>query len=352
MADNHRNYQGDYTNNENRSRQDRDWENRGNKNYRSDEDFENYRNENQDYGYGSSRYGQGNEGNFGDKGNQYNQRERGSNRYDREHNYGYGGREYGSSYGGGLYQGNSSYYDSGNSRNERPSYGNSRNLYDRDYEGFNRGFNSGYSGLGGANYSGYDDRRRGYDENRGSGSNRNFGGNYYGSGRSNYGQGDSNERSWWDRTRDEVSSWFGDDDAERRRERDRQINHRGKGPRNYTRSDDRIKDDINDRLSDDPWVDASDIEVTVNSGEVTLTGTINERSEKRRAEDIAEEISGVKHVENRLRVGKREGSTIGTGSSIGTGSYGSSTETSAVSSAGATNAASEKSKSKSGYITG
>ena len=80
------------------------------------------------------------------------------------------------------------------------------------------------------------------------------------------------------------------------------LSHRGKGPRNYSRSDDRIKEDINDRLSDDPFVDASEIEVTVSNGEVTLTGSVDDRSNKRRAEDLAEAVSGVKNVENRIRV--------------------------------------------------
>jgi osmotically-inducible protein OsmY len=324
MADNNRNYRGEYDT----SNQDRD----ENKNYQKRDWERGRRDENR--GYGNSRYDQQydpannnrwNESRY-DQGDSFNRHDQ-----DQDRNYGYGGREYGSSYGGGLYQGNNSYYDSGSNRNERPSYGSSRNLYDRDYEGFNRGFNSGYSGLGGANY-GSNDRsgREGYNQNRSYNDRSQFSGNYYGSGRGGYSQGDTNERSWWDRTRDEVSSWFGDEDAERRRERDSQMNFRGKGPRNYSRSDDRIKEDINDRLSDDPWVDASDIEITVSNAEVTITGTVKERSEKRRAEDLAEAVSGVKHVENRLRVGKQQESKIGTGSSIGNGSTSYGADTSAV----------------------
>ena len=57
------------------------------------------------------------------------------------------------------------------------------------------------------------------------------------------------------------------------------------------------------------WLDASDIEVQVSSGEVTLTGQVNSREEKRRAEDVAEAISGVKHVQNNLRVKDKSAST-------------------------------------------
>jgi osmotically-inducible protein OsmY len=78
--------------------------------------------------------------------------------------------------------------------------------------------------------------------------------------------------------------------------------HRGRGPKNYTRSDERIREDVNDRLSDDPWLDASEIEVQVSKCEVTLTGTVSSRDDKRRAEDIAEQVSGVKHVQNNVRV--------------------------------------------------
>jgi hypothetical protein len=78
--------------------------------------------------------------------------------------------------------------------------------------------------------------------------------------------------------------------------------YRGKGPKGYTRSDERIREDVNDRLNDDSNVDASDIDVSVKNCEVTLTGTVKNRWEKRRAEDLAEAISGVKNVENRIKV--------------------------------------------------
>jgi BON domain len=113
------------------------------------------------------------------------------------------------------------------------------------------------------------------------------------------------ERGWWDRASDEVASWFGDEEAERRRrmdERGEWGHHRGRGPKGYTRSDERIQEDINDRLTDDAYIDASEIEVSVRQGEVTLTGTVDSRMAKRRAEDIADSVSGVKHVQNNLRV--------------------------------------------------
>ncbi|PCF91873.1 hypothetical protein CPA46_07650 [Sphingopyxis terrae subsp. ummariensis] len=108
---------------------------------------------------------------------------------------------------------------------------------------------------------------------------------------------DRDERGFFERAGDEVMSWFGDREASERRE----IDHRGRGPKNYRRSDERIRDDVNDRLSDDRWVDASDVSVDVGEGEVTLSGEVSDRYAKRRAEDCAEAVSGVRHVQNNLR---------------------------------------------------
>ncbi|MFA7603406.1 MAG: BON domain-containing protein [Novosphingobium sp.] len=112
-----------------------------------------------------------------------------------------------------------------------------------------------------------------------------------------YARGDE-RRGLWDRASDEVASWFGDEDAARRREED----HRGRGPRDYIRSDERIREDANDRLTDDARVDASNVTVAVDKCEVTLNGTVTSRQAKRRAEDLVDAISGVKHVQNNLRV--------------------------------------------------
>lgn len=134
------------------------------------------------------------------------------------------------------------------------------------------------------------------------------------------------ERGFWDRAVDEVSSWFGDEEAERRRRGDEMRDeHRGRGPRGYRRSDERIREDVCDRLTEHPWVDASDVEVSVSGSEVTLAGTVTSRDQRRRAEDITEQVAGVTHVQNNLRVAGREGSasraSVGeiTGSGLGVG---------------------------------
>ncbi len=87
----------------------------------------------------------------------------------------------------------------------------------------------------------------------------------------------------------------------------------GRGPRTYNRSDDRVREDVNDLLTDHPDIDPADVEVQVSNGEVTLQGTVDSRSDKRLAEDIAWEVSGVREVHNRLSVrrGQRSGEEKG-----------------------------------------
>lgn len=198
------------------------------------------------------------------------------------------------------YRNRDRWYDDDNSYRNRERNFSGYNPVDRNDDFYNRNY--------------YNNRYNDYDYNNRFGRN-----NDYYEGRDRYSErynedyryNDYNnrfrreqDRDWWDRTSDEISSWFGDDEAARRRRMDKikQSSHRGRGPKNYQRSDDRIRDDINDRLSDDHYLDASEINVQVSECDVTLTGTVNDRTDKRRAEDIAESVLGVKNVQNQLRV--------------------------------------------------
>jgi hypothetical protein len=78
--------------------------------------------------------------------------------------------------------------------------------------------------------------------------------------------------------------------------------HTGKGPQGYQRSDMRIQEDVCDILYEHGEIDASGITVTVENGEVTLEGTVDNRQTKRMVEDVIEHVSGVRDVHNRLRV--------------------------------------------------
>jgi len=249
----------------------------------------------------------------------------------------------------------------GNRNRDFDSFGSSWNNrnWDRDRQG---NYNSGrwgqmdydQNGGYGQMYGGGNDYDRG---GYGQGSSNFRQGNYdrYGSqdyGRYNRSQGynrnrdwdnDRNDRSWWDKTKDEVASWFGDDDAERRRRMDerREGNYRGNGPKNYTRSSERIKEDVNDRLSDAWDIDASDIDVSIDGNEVTLSGTVPSKQQKRRAEDIAESVSGVQNVQNNLRIKQQEYNqqrnwNDNSGSSSGGSSYSGSNTSTGSSNTGST----------------
>jgi hypothetical protein len=78
--------------------------------------------------------------------------------------------------------------------------------------------------------------------------------------------------------------------------------HRGRGPRGYRRTDERIHEEVCDRLEAHGEVDASHVEVKVENGEVTLTGTVTDRRTKRLAESVADGVRGVVDVHNQIRL--------------------------------------------------
>ena len=96
-----------------------------------------------------------------------------------------------------------------------------------------------------------------------------------------------------------VANGYGGFGAERERGR-----FAGRGPKGYRRSDERIHEDVCEALTRHPDVDASDLEVHVEGGEVTLTGTVDGRAAKRLAEDVVEQISGVTDIHNQIRVAR------------------------------------------------
>lgn len=307
-----------------------------------DDDGERSRRENRWTSDYSGRYGRGYESDRENYGRESSPGERDRSFDERDRNYGgYGDeRRYGqrsSGYSNERDRGYGNYGDESRYRRTSTGYGE-RDRSSNEYDDENRygqrynyptGFRSSppYATYGqiGRDYR-YGDR---------------YGQDYAGPGfvGERYGRGE--ERGWWDRTSDEISSWFGDQEAERRRQVDRQrAQLRGRGPKNYRRSDERIKEDVNDRLGDG-YLDATEIEVAVLNGEVTLTGTVQTRSDKRRAEDIAESVSGVSNVENRLRV--RE-SSLNRNSRIGTTSSTGSTGTTDTSTSAASSETTSRSK--------
>ncbi len=103
--------------------------------------------------------------------------------------------------------------------------------------------------------------------------------------------------------------------------RDPFARRRGLGPKGYRRSDERIRDEVCERIARS-GIDAREVEVAVAAGEVTLTGTVERRDEKRALEDVADDVFGVEDVHNQLRLhrGARARGLELTGSALTAGS--------------------------------
>jgi osmotically-inducible protein OsmY len=218
--------------------------------------------------------------------------ERSAERYQRSHQQ--AGR-----YSRGGYDAGGRYYgDGGRERIYREEYGQGG----VEYGDVPRGYDAGYRGSRGYERGAFAGGRMasggtgGYDYERG-----------YGQGGRRRDAEDRGERferggreagEFFRRAGERVASWFGGGEPDRDRDRD----FRGMGPRGYKRADERISDEIHERLTDDAWLDATNISVSVSAGEATLAGTVESRESKHRAERIVEDISGVSHVQNNLRV--------------------------------------------------
>lgn len=110
--------------------------------------------------------------------------------------------------------------------------------------------------------------------------------------------------------------------------------YRGVGPANYTRSDERIREDLNERLTEAHDLDASGLSVEVEGGVATLSGRVPQRWMKHRAEDLADGCIGVTDIRNHIVVGDATSGTTGT-TARATGATGTSTASSAAKPMGA-----------------
>lgn len=79
-------------------------------------------------------------------------------------------------------------------------------------------------------------------------------------------------------------------------------NYFGKGPKGYRRSDERIHEDICEILYHHPQIDASEIEVEVKNGVVSLGGSVESRRLKRLTEEVIENCPGIVDIHNQIRV--------------------------------------------------
>jgi hypothetical protein len=102
----------------------------------------------------------------------------------------------------------------------------------------------------------------------------------------------------------EPERWGGTYAPDRYRMEYPRLGPRGRAPRGYVRSDERIKEDLCDRLMHS-WIDAEDVDIQVRGGEVFLAGTVEDRASKRAIEDLADDVLGVKDVQNNIRLRAR-----------------------------------------------
>ena len=254
-------------------------------------------------GYGGE--GRGAQSGRGPQGGNWQDRDYGgvspamkNDEYELEHR----AERYQASHGGvrGQQGGGRFYGDSGREPIYREEYGQGGVEHGRVLPGYDagrgqggQGRNSGRPASGGTG---------GYDYERGYGD---AGRQGFGEGRGYEDRGQKMERAGHDagdfvrRAGERVASWFGGEGGQdERRDRD----FRGMGPKGYKRADERISDEAHERLTEDPWVDASNINIAVSGGEVTLSGTVETREAKHRAERCVEDLAGVNHVQNNLRI--------------------------------------------------
>ena len=69
-----------------------------------------------------------------------------------------------------------------------------------------------------------------------------------------------------------------------------------------TASDDRIYDEVRQRLAEDPDINGGGLDVTVKNGTVTLRGRVHNVKAKEKAEKITKKVKGVTRVDNQLKL--------------------------------------------------
>lgn len=250
-------------------------------------------------------------------------RDRDDDSYGSRYQAGDYGRDQGSRYGGGYGQQDTDYsgnrYSSEYGRSQGTGQGQ-RDYGQRDYGGaYGQRDQGGYGSSGAEGVYGYGSSSYGRSAMSQDPYGREYGnqGRYPGGagypsqsygGQGYQGQGYQNQGGY---------SQGGYRDQEQGSYQSQGQSYRGRGPKNYTRSDERIREDLSEKLSNHHYIDASDVNVEVKNGVVTLTGSVEQRHLKHEIEDMAENCSGVKDVENRLSVSARNQSGNKSGQQAG-----------------------------------
>ena len=71
---------------------------------------------------------------------------------------------------------------------------------------------------------------------------------------------------------------------------------------NTQKSDDKIYDQIRQKLANDPDVKGAGFDVTVKNGAVTLNGAVHDEHAREKAEKLTKKVKGVTSVTNQLKV--------------------------------------------------
>lgn len=92
-----------------------------------------------------------------------------------------------------------------------------------------------------------------------------------------------------------------------------------RGPKGYQRSDERLKEDISERLMEACDIDSSEVTVDVKGAKVILEGIVPSRHMKHAIEDMVDACPGVQDIDNRIRVSSPnyQGSAITGGGTSG-----------------------------------
>jgi osmotically-inducible protein OsmY len=177
-------------------------------------------------------------------------------------------------------------YDQGRGQSGYSDYGNvDQDRYGQSGHGQGGRVQSNY----GSGRSRYGEERSRYGEEYGSSGTSNYGRSSYGgySGAGSYGS------QGWQEPYGEGQQYGSPGSG--------QGMHRGKGPKNYQRSDERLKEMLCERLREDPHIDASEVTVNVQGGRITLEGSVDSRQAKNAIEEVADQL-GIEDVQNNLRV--------------------------------------------------
>ena len=270
-----------------------------------------------------------------DEERRYGQQQGGQERYQSEHDipvYGSGRGPYATLAGYGAYSGmGPENYDVGQRQREgswqgsdthRPSYGPyGGQMSQRDYGAYGA---QGYGGEGGSGAQGYGGQgaygRYGSQSDYGtpggyagdrvyrqqSGAQHETGGGAHYGGQVSYGQGaygGYGQGEWGRSSGQSGPSWgnWGQSGPAAKQQR--------RGPKGYQRSDERLKEDICERLMNRWDIDSSDVSIEVSGGNVILEGNVPERRMRHAIEDLVDDCYGVRDIDNRLRVQRFYGET-------------------------------------------